>query len=73
MCAILGAEYLLRWLPRGTHSWQKFVKPSEIARSFDRMGIKIQDMMGMKFNPLNKQWGLSLDLSVNYIIAGMKH
>ena len=73
ICAILGAEYLLRWLPRGTHSWQKFVKPSEIARSFDLTGIKIQDMAGMKLNPLNKQWRLSRDLDVNYVIVGMKH
>ena len=70
--AILGAEYILRWLPRGTHDWKKFVRPSELVRELEKNNIDIIDMQGMVLNPLSGEWRLSDDLDVNYIICGHK-
>jgi 2-polyprenyl-6-hydroxyphenyl methylase/3-demethylubiquinone-9 3-methyltransferase len=64
--AKIGAEYILRWVPIGTHNWQQFVKPSEMASSLRENDVLIEDLTGMIYNPLNKQWELSLDLAVNY-------
>lgn len=67
--AIIGAEYILRWLPVGTHEWQKFLKPSEINAEFAKNHCHMKDLQGMVFNPLNSKWSLnSKDLSVNYIM-----
>lgn len=66
--AIVGAEYLLRWLPRGTHDWNKFVKPSEISKWLRASGIKIKDTKGMSFNPISSEWKLSDDIDVNYLM-----
>lgn len=71
--AIVGAEMLLRWLPRGTHSWEKFIKPSEMADAISRRGLRIADTMGLTFNPLS--WSFALnpkDLDVNYLISAEK-
>jgi 2-polyprenyl-6-hydroxyphenyl methylase/3-demethylubiquinone-9 3-methyltransferase len=65
--AKIGAEYILRWVPIGTHNWQQFVKPSELASGLRANGIFIEDLTGMTYNPLNGQWEQSLDLAVNYL------
>ena len=71
--AIVGAEYVLGWLPRGTHDWKKFVKPSEIAGAIRPGGMTIQDMTGVAYNPLNDSWKLTpRDLSVNYMMMASK-
>jgi 2-polyprenyl-6-hydroxyphenyl methylase/3-demethylubiquinone-9 3-methyltransferase len=71
--AIVGAEYVLRWLPVGTHQWKKFLRPSEICRPMRQNGVETIDMQGMVMNPLNWQWRWDeKDLSVNYIIVGKK-
>jgi 2-polyprenyl-6-hydroxyphenyl methylase/3-demethylubiquinone-9 3-methyltransferase len=65
--AIVGAEYVMRWLPRGTHDWRKFVKPSELARGLDASGFRILRLSGMSYDPVTRGWELSRDLSVNYL------
>lgn len=65
--AIVGAEYVLRWLPRGTHDWNKFVRPSELAAAARRAGTEIGQLTGVSYNPLRDSWGLSRDLEVNYM------
>lgn len=70
--AIVGAEYLLRWLPRGTHDWKKFVKPSEISRHLRRNGISVSDVSGVSLDPLAGDWRLSRDTSVNYMLQAAK-
>jgi 2-polyprenyl-6-hydroxyphenyl methylase / 3-demethylubiquinone-9 3-methyltransferase len=71
--AILGAEYILRWLPIGTHSWHKFVRPSEISSSLRVNNCKTLDISGLKYQPLsNNRWFFSEDKSVNYILVANK-
>ncbi len=65
--AIVGAEYILRWLPIGTHEWEKFVEPSKLIEYGKRNSLKLEKINGMKFNPLNNKWNISEDRSVNYI------
>ena len=65
--AIVGAEYILRWLPRGTHHYDKFVTPEEIAHPLDNAGMKLLELQGVVFNPLMMRWQLSRDFSVNYM------
>lgn len=66
--AIIGAEYLLRWLPRGTHDWQRFVKPSELAAGLRAAGMNIAEMTGVVYNPFSDRRSLdSNDLAVNYM------
>ena len=65
--AIVGAEYILRWLPIGTHEWEKFVEPSKLIEYAKRNSLKLEKINGMKFNPLNNKWNISEDRSVNYI------
>ncbi len=67
--AIVGAEYVLRWLPRGTHDWRKFVKPSELAQALRKADMSIDQMTGVSFNPLTERWSLTRDLDVNYMLA----
>lgn len=69
---IVGAEYLLRWLPPGTHDWRKFLKPSELAAGLRRNGILVKDLKGMSFDPIGGEWRLSSDLSVNYMAYAAK-
>jgi len=66
--AILGAEYVLRWLPRGTHRWSKFVRPSELVRSLAANGLMVEAMNGVAYDPLADSWHLGRDLSVNYML-----
>lgn len=71
--AVVGAEYVLRMIPRGTHDWKKFVKPSELAAEWRRHGIEMKDMTGMVMNPLTWAWELSpRDVDVNYLMAGTR-
>jgi len=65
--AIVGAEYVLRWLPRGTHSWSKFVRPSEVAAALRPTGLELREFAGMSYNPLRDAWSAGRDLGVNYI------
>ncbi len=71
--AIVGAEYLLRWLPRGTHSWRRFLKPSEVGQLLRQEGCRVTAAAGLVYNPLDQGWRLSRrDLDVNYILAASK-
>jgi 2-polyprenyl-6-hydroxyphenyl methylase/3-demethylubiquinone-9 3-methyltransferase len=65
--AILGAEYLLRWLPRGTHDWKRFLRPSELTHLIERSGGHVLALEGVVYNPLTDHWNLSRDLGVNYM------
>lgn len=65
--AIIGAEYVLRWLPRGTHDWEKFVTPDELDGNFTAAGLTPGTRAGMVFNPLANSWNLSADCDVNYL------
>ena len=71
--AIIGAEYILRWLPIGTHEWDKFIKPEELEKIFVSKKFKTIDIKGLKFNPFIKKWKKSNDLSVNYIFCNTKN
>ena len=70
--AIIGAEYILRWLPIGTHDWNKFIKPEELERLLINKNFSTKDLKGLEFNPINKKWKKSKNLSVNYIISSVK-
>jgi 2-polyprenyl-6-hydroxyphenyl methylase/3-demethylubiquinone-9 3-methyltransferase len=67
--AILGAEYVLNLLPRGTHDYAKFIKPSELAQSCRNAGLSLVDLIGLSYNPLTKVYSLGKDTDVNYMIA----
>ena len=71
--AIIGAEYVLRWLPIGTHDWDKFVKPEDLIKINKENNLKLEKLDGMKFNLLTQQWSLSSDNSVNYITKFKKN
>ena len=71
--AILGAEYILRWLPIGTHDWNKFFKPEEIKEKISRLDFKIDEVKGLEFNPITQKWKKSENLSVNYIVTSIKN
>lgn len=70
--AIVGAEYILRWLPRGTHDWKKFVTPDELDLHFEAAGLVPGARSGMVFNPLGGGWSLSTDCDVNYLAVATK-
>ncbi len=70
--AIIGAEYILRWLPIGTHDWNKFLKPKEIEEKISNLNFSIQEVIGLEFNPFTQKWKRSKDLSVNYIMTSVK-
>ena len=70
--AILGAEYFLRWLPIGTHEWEKFVEPSKLINIAIKNNLKIDQIDGIKYNPILDQWKISKDTSVNYISKFIK-
>lgn len=71
--AIVGAEWLMRWLPKGTHDWKKFITPDELAEFIRKAGLDPVDRKGMVFNPIAWSWSLSSrDLSVNYVTASVK-
>src|SRR5271163_1797105 len=67
--AIVGAEYVLRWLPRGTHQWDKFVTPNELEIALERAGMYITDETGVMYNLFGDRWQLSSDMDVNYMVV----
>ena len=70
--AVAGAEYVLRWLPRGTHDWRKFLKPSEVVRGLRSGGVETQEVVGVVYSPLSRAWSLNAsDLDVNYMLYGV--
>jgi 2-polyprenyl-6-hydroxyphenyl methylase/3-demethylubiquinone-9 3-methyltransferase len=70
--AKIGAEYVLRWLPAGTHDWRRFVAPAELTRSLGAYGLRVTASSGIAYNVLTDEWVLSRDLDVNYIVAAAK-
>ncbi len=70
--AIIGAEYVLGWLPRGTHQWEKFITPQELQSSLKSGGLRVRDTSGVTFNPLNGTWRKSPDTAVNYMMIAEK-
>lgn len=71
--AIVGAEMVMRWLPRGTHEWSKFITPDELCALLEGAGLRVADRSGYVFNPLSWSWSISArDLSVNYVTAAVK-
>ena len=71
--AIIGAEYVLRWLPIGTHDWNKFIKPEELERFLSQEKFSTLNIKGLEFNPFLNKWKKSDNLSVNYIISSIKN
>ncbi len=70
--AIIGAEYILRWLPIGTHDWNKFIRPEELEKQLSQENFKTVNIEGLSFNPFFKKWKRSNDLSVNYIVCSKR-
>ena len=70
--AKIGAEYVLRWLPIGTHDWRKFVRPSELAAGLAAKNVEVTDLKGLTYRPFDDDWGLSKDLAINYLAFGVK-
>ena len=68
----VGAEYVLGWLPKGTHDWQKFVTPSELTTALRGGGLSVTDMTGVVYNPLTDGWRVGRDTAVNYMLAAEK-
>ncbi len=71
--AIIGAEYILRWLPIGTHDWNKFIKPEELQKKLYEKKFLTNNIKGLEFNPFLRKWKKSENLSVNYIISSIKN
>jgi len=71
--AIVGAEYILRWLPIGTHEWEKFLKPEELISILKNYNLNLDKIDGMQFNILTDKWKVSSDQSVNYIAKFIKN
>ena len=71
--AIIGAEYVLRWLPIGTHEWEKFVKPDTLIEILEKNNLKLDRLDGMKFDLIKNEWKVSKDKSVNYIAKFIKN
>ncbi len=71
--AIVGAEYVLRWLPIGTHEWEKFVKPEDLKKILMKYDLSLNKLEGMNFNIFKDEWSISKDLSVNYIAKFIKY
>jgi len=71
--AIVGAEYVLRWVPRGTHQWDKFVTPQELESAIERNGLRVIAERGVIYNPLADRWQLSSDMDVNYMLVATRN
>jgi len=72
MFAIIGAEYVLRWLPIGTHDWEKFVRPEDLKKILSKNNLKLEKLDGMNYNIIKDEWNVSSDTSINYIIKSTK-
>jgi 2-polyprenyl-6-hydroxyphenyl methylase / 3-demethylubiquinone-9 3-methyltransferase len=70
--AIIGAEYVLRWLPRGTHSYEKLVRPEELEAALGKAGMEVAETTGVFYNPLTDVWSKSRDIDVNYMVLAVK-
>lgn len=70
--AIIGAEYILGWLPKGTHQWEKFITPDELKGWLDENGIVVKDETGVTYTPIKNEWRRSRDMAVNYMLVGVK-
>jgi 2-polyprenyl-6-hydroxyphenyl methylase/3-demethylubiquinone-9 3-methyltransferase len=70
--AIVGAEYILGWLPKGTHEWDRFVTPEELTSAIGTAGFAVNDLRGVAYNPLRDTWSLSDDTAVNYMLLASK-
>jgi 2-polyprenyl-6-hydroxyphenyl methylase/3-demethylubiquinone-9 3-methyltransferase len=70
--AIVGAEYVMRWLPRGTHNWRRFLRPSEFVLGLRRVGLSPMRLKGLRYRLPTGDWALSDDLSVNYLVMAVK-
>jgi len=70
--AIIGAEYVLRWLPIGTHDWEKFVRPEDLKKILGKNNLKLKKLDGMNFNIIKDEWSVSSDTSINYIAKFIK-
>ncbi|OEL31609.1 Ubiquinone biosynthesis O-methyltransferase, mitochondrial [Dichanthelium oligosanthes] len=70
--AIVAAEYILKWLPRGTHEWSKLVTPEELSLMLQKASVSVEEMAGFVYNPLSGEWSLLDDISVSYIAFGVK-
>ncbi|RAL38310.1 hypothetical protein DM860_002288 [Cuscuta australis] len=71
--AIVAAEYILHWLPKGTHQWSSFLTPEELVLILQRCSISVQEMGGFTYNPLKERWSISDDIGVNFIVCGTKN
>ena len=71
--AIIWAEYILKWLPIGTHDWEKFVKPNDLIKISKKNGLSLKKLDGIKFNILDNSWKVGNDTSVNYIVKLKKN
>lgn len=69
---VLAAEYLLKWAPPGTHSWEKFISPQELSRKLAALGLEAQDITGLQFSPLSGDWRLSPSTDINYFLWGAR-
>lgn len=70
--AVIGAEYILGWLPRGTHDWSKFLKPQEVITPLEAAGLAVQPPQGVSYTPLSDSWRLSGDVAVNYMVVATR-
>ena len=70
--AIIGAEYILKWLPIGTHEWEKFVKPEDLKKILLKNNLYLKKLDGMNFNIIKDEWNVTNDLSINYIAKFIK-
>lgn len=69
---IVAAEYILGWVPRGTHDWKKFLKPHELASSLRRAGLTLSEVAGVSYSPLSDRWSIGRDTDVNYMLVAVK-
>ena len=69
--AIVGAEYILRWLPKGTHQYDKLVKPEELKRWLEDAGLEVTEQVGMSLNPVSQMWRFGSDMSINYVTVAV--
>lgn len=70
--AIVGAEYVLRWLPKGTHQYEKLVRPEELSRYLEAAGLRVDQQIGMSLNPITESWRIGDDLSINYVTMAIR-
>ena len=72
LMAVVGAEYVLGWLPRGTHDWRRFLRPSELVRRLEADAMSVTELSGVSYNPLDDRWRRSRDLDVNYMLFAVR-